>query len=266
MTPDGTFLAGGTVTYSGLAASRLGVRVGVLTSADPALALFENESSIEVRRRSAKHTTVFENIYADGFRRQYVRAVAEPLARGDLPEGWDRAPIVHMGPVAQEIDPAMVDAFPNALLGLTPQGWLRRWDERGLVSRIGWRLPLDVLRAVDVVILSPEDVAYDEQRLDLFRRYSQLLVLTDGRDGAVVYRDGRAQRLAAYDVVEVDPTGAGDVFAAAFLIRLFETKDAIEAARFANCAASFVVQGVGTTNIPSREQVEWRLRHGSLRS
>ena len=59
-------------------------------------------------------------------------------------------------------------------------------------------------------------------------------VLTVGREGAIVYHEGRQQRVPAYAVEEVDPTGAGDVFATAYLIRLHETGDVIEAARFAN--------------------------------
>ena len=55
-------------------------------------------------------------------------------------------------------------------------------------------------------------------------------------------------------------TGAGDIFAAAFLIHLWETEDVWKAARFAACAASFVVEGEGTTAIPNRDQIEARLR------
>jgi sugar/nucleoside kinase (ribokinase family) len=54
----------------------------------------------------------------------------------------------------------------------------------------------------------------------------------------------------------VDPTGAGDVFATAFLIRLAETGDPGQAARFANVTASFSVEGWGMAAIPTRLQVE----------
>ena len=76
-------------------------------------------------------------------------------------------------------------------------------------------------------------------------------------------RDGE-ERVPAYQANEVDPTGAGDVFATAFFVRLHETGDAVQAARFANAAASFVVEGPGVSCIPSRAQVEWRLRYGRL--
>ena len=54
---------------------------------------------------------------------------------------------------------------------------------------------------------------------------------------------------------EVDPTGAGDVFAAAYLIRYHETGDPYEAAQFANLVASFSVEAPGTEGIPTRDEV-----------
>lgn len=264
ITPDGGFLAGGTVTYSGLAASRLGLRVAVLTSADPAFPLFQDDPSIQVQCRPANHTTTFENVYEPGGRQQHLRAVAEPLTPADLPAGWEQAPIVHLGPIAQEVDTALIGAFPNALLGITPQGWLRHWDHQGLVTPVPWAFPPNLLQAADAVVLSPEDVGGDQSQIDFFRQHAPICVLTIGRNGAIVYRGQDEVRVPTYQANEADPTGAGDVFATAFFIRLHETRDAVQAAQFANAAASFVIEGPGTSCIPSRAQVEWRLQHGRL--
>jgi len=265
LAPDGTFRVGGTATYSALTAHRLGLRVGVVTSADPETSLFEDEPSIAVHCRRAVQTTTFENVYGAQGRRQYIHGVAGPLTAADLPVGWDKAPIVHLGPLAQEVHPALVEVFPSALLGVTPQGWLRRWDGRGRVSPVEWQDAGRVLSVADVVVLSLGDLGGDRRLLESYVDLARLLVLTMGEKGAIVYRRNQQQPVPAYLVDEVDPTGAGDVFAAAYFVRLHETGDAIEAARFANCAASFVVEGVGTANVASRERIEWRLRHGRLR-
>jgi len=257
---DGVYRAGGTATYSALTAHRLGLRVGVVTSGNSERPLFADEPAIAVHRQLAEHTTTFQNIYSVGRRRQYVRALAGRLTAADLPPGWDRSPIVHLGPVAQEVDPGLAEVFPGALLGVTPQGWLRRWDERGLVSPVEWQNASRVLRMADAVVLSLDDLGGDRRQVEVCASLARLLVLTVGQDGAFVYYQGHKQHVPAYVVAEVDPTGAGDVFAAAYFIRLHETGDAIEAARFANCAASF------TANVPCRDQIEWRLRHGRLRS
>jgi sugar/nucleoside kinase (ribokinase family) len=57
----------------------------------------------------------------------------------------------------------------------------------------------------------------------------------------------------------VDPTGAGDVFATSFLLRYHETGDAVEAAAFAACAASCAVEGLGTSTLGDREEVQRRM-------
>jgi sugar/nucleoside kinase (ribokinase family) len=48
----------------------------------------------------------------------------------------------------------------------------------------------------------------------------------------------------------VDPTGAGDVFAAALLCHLYRHGDPREAVNFANYVASFSVGQVGVEGIP----------------
>jgi sugar/nucleoside kinase (ribokinase family) len=57
-------------------------------------------------------------------------------------------------------------------------------------------------------------------------------------------------------VTEVDPTGAGDVFAAAFFVRLLNTRDPWEAARFANRMAAISVTRPGVAGVPSMEEVQ----------
>jgi len=104
--------------------------------------------------------------------------------------------------------------------------------------------------------------------LALVQRYAaqaRLAVVTEDRRGCTVWGGGRQEQFPAFDVDEVDPTGAGDVFAAAFLLRYGETRDIAIAARFANCAASFAVEGTGAAALPTLEQVEDRLQHGKLR-
>ena len=258
--PDGRTTPGGTVTYSGLTAAMLGRRVGIVTSA--AQAPQYRSDGILVHCRPAPFTTLYENLQTPQGRKQYLRARALPLGLDDVPAGWGQARIVHLGPLTQEVDPALIQAFPKALLGITPQGWLRQWDADGLISPVAWGHAWQPLEAAAAVVLSPEDLGDDPNALAEWRAHTRLLVLTLGRRGAIVYHRGQEQRVPAYDVLEVDPTGAGDVFAAAFLVQLDECGDPVEAARFANCAASFVVEGVGASNLATREQLEWRMAHG----
>ena len=54
---------------------------------------------------------------------------------------------------------------------------------------------------------------------------------------------------------EVDPTGAGDIFAAAFFINLYETDDPWASARFANQVAALSVTRRGLASVPTREEM-----------
>jgi sugar/nucleoside kinase (ribokinase family) len=57
-------------------------------------------------------------------------------------------------------------------------------------------------------------------------------------------------------VKEVDATGAGDVFAACFFVRLFQTRDPWEAGRFATILAAHTVTRVGLDGIPTAAEIE----------
>lgn len=262
----GGYRIGGTATYSAVTARALGCRVAVLTSAGDDLPLADLFDGIDLRVIPAPQTTTFENIYYDGRRRQYVRAVAAHLTPADVPPEWRRARIAHLGPLVQEIGPEMVDVFPaETLVGVTPQGWLRAWDATGLVRNQPWSSAPRILARADAMVLSPEDVGGDSAQLAQYVGLARLAAVTHSWQGATLYHQGRQVTYPAYHVSEIDPTGAGDVFAAAFFIRLAETGDPPEAARFANAAASFAVEGEGISTIASRSAVEERLRNGILR-
>jgi sugar/nucleoside kinase (ribokinase family) len=70
-----------------------------------------------------------------------------------------------------------------------------------------------------------------------------------------VFWNGDVRRFRPPPAVEIDGTGAGDVFAAAFFYRLHTTRDPWEAARFANHLASCSVTRTGLDSIPTREEV-----------
>jgi len=254
---------GGTVTYCALTAQRLGQRVAVLTSTHTPPAPLDIPG-IEVLSLPSVQDTVFENVYTPEGRIQYLRSVAAPLELAALPSAWRKAGIVHLGPVAQEVSREFMAVAPGQVLDITPQGWLRQWGPDDRVSFSALPDAEALLAQSSCVVLSLEDLAGDCELLARYAAAAPLLVQTCGRDGAIVYQHGRSERVRAFLAREVDLTGAGDVFAASFFIRYHECKDALESARFANCTASFIIEGTGTSTIPTREQVEERLRSGRM--
>lgn len=88
----------------------------------------------------------------------------------------------------------------------------------------------------------------------------KILVTTLGSEGCEVTVDGQPVDIAPLAANVVDPTGAGDSFAAAFAVRYAETGDALVAARFAAAAGACTVEGQGAqSSLPTRRAVNERL-------
>jgi sugar/nucleoside kinase (ribokinase family) len=260
--PGGGYTIGGTATYASLTAQRLGLKVGVLTSVPTQMDLSGALRGINVHAIPSELATTFENTYQGQKRRQFVHGLASPLQPVHLPPAWRRAPIVLLCPLVGELGLDWLGVFLESLVGVTPQGWMREWDDQGLVRQKVWSEAEHILANVEVLVFSEEDVARDATLIREYSRLARIAVVTRGPRGATVFWNGIPREFPAFRAREVDPTGAGDVFAAAFLVRLRETGDPYLAAPFANCAASFAIEGPGTTAIPTREQVEQRLRLG----
>ncbi len=270
---DGSFSLGGTVTFAALTAYRLGLVTAIVTCADAELVaeLPARLPGIGLAVHPSPATTTFINLYHEGFRTQYLRARADKLLVEDVPESWRNAPVVLLGPLDQELSPALVSLFPRrpgAIIAATPQGWLRRWDDDGRVWPTPWNAAEAILPLLDVLILSHDDLLpfADGNRAEadaILSRWSMqvpLLVATDGRHGATLFQRGVTEPFPAFPTNEVDPTGAGDVFAAAFLAHLYRNGDPREAVDFANCVASLSIEHMGTMGIPTIELVMERLR------
>jgi sugar/nucleoside kinase (ribokinase family) len=85
-------------------------------------------------------------------------------------------------------------------------------------------------------------------------------VLTRGYNGATLFdSDGSHHHWNALRASPVDPTGAGDCFASAFLFRLAETNELAAAMRFALAAGALAVEGSGLAGIATREAIESRM-------
>ncbi|RME51452.1 MAG: carbohydrate kinase family protein, partial [Caldilineae bacterium] len=183
------------------------------------------------------------------------------ISAADIPSHLHRPRIALLGPLVAEIEPDVVHIFPEeTLLAAVPQGWMRTWDADGRVHAKRWENAGAFLPHLDALILSIEDIDGDMSRLEAFCEQTPLVVLTEYRDGSTVYQrqaDGslRITRVPPRPANEVDPTGAGDTFATAFLLRLQETGDPLQSARYANVTASFGVEDVGIRGIPSHEDV-----------
>jgi hypothetical protein len=254
ITSDGPRL-GGTAAYASLVGRALGLRVGVVTAWGGEVPL-DVLDGIKVQSVPTQRSTTFENIYMPAGRIQHIHHTAVDLSFDDVPVAWRRAPIIHIGPIAGEAKSLVDGNFSSSLLGLTPQGWLRRWNSAGRVEPGDWPEANEMLAKTGAAVLSIEDVGGDEDCIEAMASACRVLAVTEGPAGARLYWNGDLRRFRAPSLEEVDATGAGDIFAAAFFWRLYMTRDPWAAARFATHLASFSVRRCGLDGIPTQEEIQ----------
>lgn len=262
--PDGSTRLGGTALFAALAAHRLGLQAAILTACSPDFDLSEVPPDLPVIRQPSPATTIFENRYTAEGRTQLLHACAGPVAvtRDRLPADWQVPAIVHLAPIMQEVPFDVTSLFPQSLIGATPQGWLRTVEASRHVTTTPRDLVQLPLANVHAIVFSEEDVQGDEHIVQALARQNALVVLTRAERGATVFVQGTPVDVAAFPANVIDPTGAGDVFAAAFFAALHKHRDPVSAARWACAAASCAIEGVGIDRLPTTREVQQRLeRH-----
>jgi hypothetical protein len=254
--PDGKTTPGGTSLYAALTAQRVGRSVGVVSA--PAELPANWPRDIQMVFHQSPTPPTFENRYTPLGRQQTLHTASAPITLDAIPAEWGTAPLVHLGPVLGETPQQLVHAFPGALLGVTPQGWMRTWDEPlpGPVIYRPWRPDPAILARIDALVLSIEDVRGDEALAASYAEHCPLVVVTRSAKGATLFLRGEPHAVPAFAAEERDPTGAGDVFAATLFARLQETRDPLGSAHFAAYVAALSVEGAGVSRIPTRAELE----------
>lgn len=248
---------GGSAWYAARCFAALGFRTTLVASAgadfEPG-AWPEAFAGLDLRLHREGDTTVFRNVYpAEGPRIQTVETIAPPVRPIAL-SAFERQPdVLFLAPVIGELDlDEWRAAMSPRLLAIGAQGWLKQpgpllGDEgpgRRVVPRV-WPADPSALAKVDLCCLSVEDLAGRNDLLPRFVAGCSLVAWTKGREGATLLRGDERVQVAPCPAREVDPTGAGDTFAAGLLSGLARGLSPGDAARLGAQAAAWVVEAHG---------------------
>lgn len=263
LTPEGKRRLGGTVSYAARTADAFGLHVRLLTSAvtgEPLLnelAPYVDEQHVIL----AESTSTFENIYDEqGRRTQYIRGVAAPISASDVPQAWLSTPLVHLAPLTGEVDPQLAHVFRESTVLLTLQGWLRQWGDDGRVCFKRWFDP-DVLKDIDIVVFSEEDIAEAPDLEAAFAGAVEHLFVTRAEKGGTYYHWGEPYQYDTPHPEEVNTTGAGDVFAAAVLSSLHRLHhDMIAVSKIASMLGATAITRPWLEGAPTPAEVQQALR------
>jgi len=257
---QGQTVLGGSVTYATQAARKLGWEAAALTAAGPDFEPARDLPGVTVFLSRGEATTRFAHTYgADGARTQVLSARASDVLPSLVPEEWRRPDVLLLGGVAAEIKGSAALSFEAEVVGANAQGWVRAFGPGGAVSPCEWERPDRSLAGVHALFLSEHDIPDALRRSRSLLEYVPMIAVTSGWRGLSLLTRDAVEMIPGLPRQEVDPTGAGDVFATAFLIRYQETGNPSQAAAFACCAASCVVEGVATTTLGDREEIMRRL-------
>lgn len=248
-------VAGGTVAYAARTAWAFGLRVGVVTSAAPNEGLLAALTPYaEVIVIPSDHTTTFENRYTPAGREQVIHAIATPITPDAIPQMWRSAPLVHLAPIADEVDPHIAALFAGSRVMATLQGWLRRWDQTGRVyfKRLH---DLNALRSLDLIVLSAEDIREAPELEQDLAKVANGVFITQAEQGGVYYQRGQWARYTTPQVDGIHPTGAGDIFATSLFAAWQRTDDLARSAQIAAQLAAISVTRVGLDSAPTPAEV-----------
>jgi len=243
---DTGYRLGGTVSYASLMSAHLGVRTALMTSVGEDFKYWHSiqEQSIQTFNILAERTTEFENIYSDTGRTQFMHERAQTISAVDIPDELHQAPTVKLCLIADELDSTVVPLFANSFVAASIQGWLRQRDhESGLITPKA--LDYNLLSGIDMIFLSLDDIDGDESELEQLRQAIDTVIVTDGANPVRIYRDKAVLEMPVFPVEELDPTGAGDIFAASFLVQYRRTQSLLLAGAYAHSATSYAVEHQG---------------------
>jgi len=215
---------GGAVYYAARALRVLGVRASVVTKCAaehrrellPALAHF----GVPVNWHGAKATTTFSISYDGERRRMEVVSVGDAWTAAEAGAGIRDARWVHVGALLRsDFPPETLHALArNRVLSLDGQALVRPGRTGPLV--LDDDFDRDMLRSVRIVKLSEAEALAAVGEISE-KRVRGLgvseVVVTLGSRGCVVFTHHGSERITVDALGDVDPTGAGDSFAVAYL-------------------------------------------------
>jgi sugar/nucleoside kinase (ribokinase family) len=228
---------GGAAYYCGRALAVLGQPAVVVTkyaADDHRLTASLHGLGVRVEWRPASSTVGFRIDNRPGERLMALEDAGEPWTpeemRSWVGEALGGAAWVHAGALTRA-------DFPPRTLEELARGRRVSLDGQGLVRRprVG---PLEMdadfdptlLRHVTILKLSEDEATV----LDVGSLAVPEIVVTLGSRGARVYAEGREEHVGTRPLDLLDPTGAGDAFAAAYLIARSSGQDPFAAAGSAN--------------------------------
>lgn len=286
---------GGSVSFGSLAISkylkksnvRIISHIGNLNFNKKLLRKLKRDNiSLEGILWSETYNTTFMLDYLDHSRKLTLEKRSPDLKLKDIPQHYVENPpqIVVLVPLCNEIShdyiKKILKVFPNALIGIDVQGFIRKVDAQGVISYtpddnlignmkniinlIGPRLILKGSEIEMQLISGRKDY---HEIMDYFRSFNNhsIFIMTLGEQGSWLVKDTEILlKVPAFKPKRVrDETGAGDVYLAIFLLEYLlcdKNWDSVRMCAYkASAAASYLIEQKGTNGVKTKKKIMKRL-------
>jgi sugar/nucleoside kinase (ribokinase family) len=231
------FKVGGVTTYAGITYSRHGIKTSAVTNIakhNPEIVKKLRKEKIKVCLGQTKVTTCFINYLNDEIRNQKITQRAAPISRRQMEDNVKGFSLVHLGPLhPSDIDIHAIKSLNknNLYVILDTQG-LTRLVKNKVVYPAASAALTDAFRISHLVKANSHEYKaiidfYQAELSELMRRFeiNEFLVTCGKKGGFVKTIAGETVHYEAYKADKIDakesigdPTGAGDIFLAAYVI------------------------------------------------
>ena len=263
-----SILPGGCAYYAAKTWQALGAHSSLATVVGDDFACQAALDGLDSSVTHTGETTIFTNLYPEsGPRIQFVEAYAPPVVPDSLPQTLREPDVLFLGPVLNEVDiTRWKQATKPRLMAIGVQGYIRSPDQadgqgrRKVIPRT-WSPTPEELEGVNVACLSDEDLIGQGDLLERLCACVPIVALTHERKGCDIIRGSQKTWVGIHPAKEVDPTGAGDTFAAGFLLGLAQGRSPDQAARLGAACASIIIEGVAGETFSRMKEANARVEH-----
>ncbi len=230
-----------------------------------------DERNIAYQLLPSKETGGFSLIYYDdqGNRHLTILGTADPLPNqlAHLPE----CDIILVGPILGEVSAALVAWLRtqrSAPIVVDPQGLLRKTVDGKITHemsddfvKVAAMATVVKANELETLVTTGINARQDpEGAVKALHKFGcKIAVTTLAEAGSIIYDGKQMVVIPPFTTNAIDPTGAGDTYAAGFMVKYLETPDDLRGVgNFASSVASVMVENSGPDFPLSRQEADWR--------
>jgi|BEDMetMinimDraft_2_1075160.scaffolds.fasta_scaffold00020_3 Sugar kinases, ribokinase family len=224
-------------------------------------------------RTIGEKTIRFINKYIGRFRFQEILNYT-PL-KVDLSVFFDKRgfDMILLTPILNEINLDQLEIIKNSskMIAIDVQGLCRKVKNGKVINDYN-EIFKHYIEYFEILKAYSNEIFYLTRQNDFEKSINSILdkgckiiIITLGEKGSLIFTPKNNLFINSYSPTKVvDPTGAGDVYLAAFTYYYLKTKDIKSSIKFASSAASYKVEGIGFNSLGTEEDIITRINDQKL--